>query len=118
MTPEEIALNYIVQIATYHYELRASGWDAHPEIQKAGIKAYTPNAQEMTLIIGRKKERIRMKQDKLMAEVVARWSKSLLFDLDGHSLPEGISVFGVPGVRRAGASTWKGRACLVPCCDH
>ena len=98
ISPEQIALDYVAQIATYHNELRVSGWDVHPAIQKAGIMVYTPIAQEMTLIIRRKKERILMKQDELMAGVLARRSQSLLFHLDGHSLPARIAVRLVPGV--------------------
>ena len=59
---------------------------------------YTPIAEEMTHIIARKKERFCIKQEGLMAEVMALRSDTLMFDLDGHSLPAGIAVQLAPGV--------------------
>ena len=50
----------------------------------------------MTRIIAQKKERYRLEQQGLMAEVLKEHSASSMFELDGQSLPEGIAVRRAP----------------------
>ena len=68
------------------------------EIQKSGILNYTRTANTMTRINAQKKELYRHKHQGLMAEVLKQHSDSVMFNLDGRSLPEGIAVRRAPEV--------------------
>ena len=49
-------------------------------------------------IIVQKKERYRNKQEGLMAEVLRQRPDSVMFEMDGHSLPAGLAVRLAPEV--------------------
>ena len=91
----DIAHEYI---AAYQQGLCEIGWDANAEIQKSGILVYTPTADLMTRIIAQKIRRYRNKQEGLLAEVLRQCPDSVMFEMDGHSLPAGLAMQLAPEV--------------------
>ena len=90
-TPEDIAIDYVNQIADYHNELRSTGWHDHKLIKAAGIMEYTPSVEEMKKAIARKKEAMRGMQEKMWKEASEKWQEpQLLRTLDSYTLPRGV----------------------------
>jgi len=113
--PDEIAVDYVNQIAAYHEELRSNGWHDHKVIKEAGIMEYTPSVADMEKAIARKKEAIRGMQEKLWKEVSDRWTDpQLLSTLDSYQLPRGIVLQKVLGVSSDEPEQARGKTSVRP----